>query len=1078
MNRQYSLTLSIWFGYLFFVVYGSLVPLTFKPLPLDQAWSIFQHIPMYQLGVESRADWISNGVLYVPIGFLTAHLLIQIFSRFQRGPLLFLAGLFSICLAIGVEFTQIFFPPRTVSLNDLLAESVGSLIGLVLAARYTEWFKILLHAIFSNPRRLVLHLLEAYLAGYVAFSLFPYDILLSGGELEQKIQGDNWGWLFAGDPHGKILIGFKLLSELILTLPFGLFLGYRSVGQSATFKQAAWLGLFLGGFIEIAQFFTATGVSQGLSVMTRIAGFCAGLLLWLHRDSWSPDRLMALLRRYQLPLGVLYLMSLLLANGWFSYPWRGSAYAAYKLADLNFLPFYYHYYTTEAKALFSLASVCLMYIPIGLFAWSRRDSPSQAFFYALSVAAIVETGKLFLHGVHSDPTNVLLGALASWAVLNLAKELAKAAKPHSLAESTSQPLRRDGYPSQVQKNALIDQRPASYGKSYSILLPSLIFTACWAAMFPVFPALLVFILTACAALVWHRPVLLIVILPAMLPILDFAPWSGRFYLDEFDLLLLTCLSIGYARMPPRSDSKPHANIHFVLVSGLLMLSFAVSTIRGLMPWQILDANAFTNYNSLFNALRIGKGALWAFLCFGLLQRFVAAEIDTKRPFAIGMVSGLLMTVVVILWERLTFASLFDFANDYRVTGLFSSMHTGGAYIECFLAVAMPFLVALIFQTRGWTNRLAGALLLLATTYALMVTFSRNGYAAYGVAAAIILFFALFKSAQQQQRIILAVMMAGAMLAVAIPVFTGQFAQHRISSVGKDYGVRQSHWEDALNIRSPDWATTLFGMGLGRYPASHYLLSGEGSHAGSYQLRTEGDNTFLRLGSGDPIYVEQIVSIEPHQNYVLRLNVRTNQPAEKISVLICEKWLLTSFDCLEIALVAGSEAGKWSSLKVPFASGMLGANPWFASKPVKFALRNLQGKSTIDIGNVQLETASGQNLLLNGDFSKEMDHWFFSTDYHLQWHTHSLPVAVLFDQGWFGAITWCLFLIIVIKYALGGARRGDLHAAAALAAICGFIVLGLFDTLVDAPRFLFLLLLLGWFCANGKITQNKVLNNGH
>jgi hypothetical protein len=39
----------------------------------------------------------------------------------------------------------------------------------------------------------------------------------------------------------------------------------------------------------------------------------------------------------------------------------------------------------------------------------------------------------------------------------------------------------------------------------------------------------------------------------------------------------------------------------------------------------------------------------------------------------------------------------DFAGDYRVTGPFSAMHTGGAYIECFLVVAFAFLIVTILE---------------------------------------------------------------------------------------------------------------------------------------------------------------------------------------------------------------------------------------------------------------------------------------------------------------------------------------------------------------------------------------------
>ena len=127
----------------------------------------------------------------------------------------------------------------------------------------------------------------------------------------------------------------------------------------------------------------------------------------------------------------------------------------------------------------------------------------------------------------------------------------------------------------------------------------------------------------------------------------------------------------------------------------------------MLPWQPPDANSFINYYSQYNSLRIVKGALWAFLSVGLLRRMVLSEIDIKRPLTIGMVIGLVLTVSVILWERLTFSGLFNFSSDYRVTGPFSSMHTGGAYIECFLVIATPFLVLLVLQARNWAGRLLG-----------------------------------------------------------------------------------------------------------------------------------------------------------------------------------------------------------------------------------------------------------------------------------------------------------------------------------------------------------------------------------
>ena len=95
MNRRHTLISSIWFGYLFFVVYGSLVPLDFKSMPIDKAWGIFQHLRLHNLDVSSRADWIANVVLGIPTGLLTAQVLFGKFPKIPRALLLIVSTLFS-----------------------------------------------------------------------------------------------------------------------------------------------------------------------------------------------------------------------------------------------------------------------------------------------------------------------------------------------------------------------------------------------------------------------------------------------------------------------------------------------------------------------------------------------------------------------------------------------------------------------------------------------------------------------------------------------------------------------------------------------------------------------------------------------------------------------------------------------------------------------------------------------------------------------------------------------------------------------------------------------------------------------
>jgi hypothetical protein len=119
---------------------------------------------------------------------------------------------------------------------------------------------------------------------------------------------------------------------------------------------------------------------------------------------------------------------------------------------------------------------------------------------------------------------------------------------------------------------------------------------------------------------------------------------------------------------------------------------------------------------------------------------------------------------------------------------------------------------------------------------------------------------------------------------------------------------------------------------------------------------------------------------------------------------------------------------------------------------------------LDVTAVRLRTALGDELLANGDFAKGMDHWFFATDKDPPWQLHSLPVAVLFDQGWLGVLAWSALALVGLGSGALALWRGEALVAAALPALLGFAVSGALNTLIDAPRFLWLLLVLLWLAA--------------
>ena len=1053
-------------GYLLFVVYGSLVPLDFHPIPLDEAWRRFQATPFLRLGVESRADWIANGVLYLPLGFLAAWWLLR--CAWGRAAAALAAAGLGVALAVGIEFAQIFFPPRTVSLNDVLAECIGSVLGALLALAFQRRIRAKTAPRHMAGSWLESHGLGVYAAAYLAFCLFPYDLLISRAEIEQKLATDLWGWWTAGQDRRPLIVVLQLGIEAALTAPLGLLLGQRAAGRvGPSYGRSALAGLVVGLGVEGAQLLIASGVTQGVSVLTRVAGMVAGLALWRRRGRWSIEGLRAGLARSACVWVPVYVLLLVAVNGWFAFDWQGQDAASVQWRGLRFLPFYYHYYTTEAHALSSLAGVLLMYLPAGALAWAWRRSPWVAALGAAALCAVIEASKLWLAGLHPDPTNILIAATACWAFVQGADRWPFRAG----VLANSAPVDTGAIPAAA---ALPRQRGAA--RSATLLGVALLPLGLHLLLAPAFAVASVVLLAFCAAAVWMRPLAAMLIVPALLPALDLAPWTGRFFWDEFDLLLTVCLAVGYLRSPPARQRG--AGSPWNLAFALLAVSFAASTVTGAAPWPWPDSNSFVSYYSPYNGLRIAKGVVWAWLFVGLLRRLERSGHDTRTALASGMALGLAYVVAFVAWERLAFVGLFDFVGEYRVTGPFSAMHRGGAYIECYIAIAVPFVAVGVLEARQRFARVAGAALLVGASYAMMVTFSRNGYVAFGVA--LFLLLSLTRSAGSWRQAWFAGLVVAAMLAVALPVLLGPFARERLAQWEPDLAIRQAHWNDALTMRDGDLWTTVFGMGVGRFPVTHFWRSREPLRAGSYRLDADADGAtrFLRLGGGGGgLYIDQIVTASAMQPHVLKMRLRANKPAAPFELSVCEKWMLTSRTCVAATVRAGNTPGAWTSVEttLDFARLAEPRAPW--PGPIKLSMHTPADGTVVDVTDIGLQASNGNELLSNGDYRRGLDRWFFSTDVDPPWHIHSLPVAVLFDQGWFGVGAWTLLVVTALYRGARRAWQGDRHAAAALAALAAFLVSGSLNTLIDEPRFLFLLLLITGLCCCATRHENAARDRG-
>ncbi len=243
-------------------------------------------------------------------------------------------------------------------------------------------------------------------------------------------------------------------------------------------------------------------------------------------------------------------------------------------------------------------------------------------------------------------------------------------------------------------------------------------------------------LAAYAVLLWLRPHAWLFVIPALLPVADLSPWSGWIHFEELDFFMLVTVSLGYFRL---AGEAPVARLPApaIVLGGLFLLSCCISAWTGFFPWQAPDENAFSSYLNHYNSLRLFKPVLWICLLIPLLNRSMGKG-RMEKVFIPGLLTGLALVSLFSLWERWAYTGLMDFASDYRITATFPEMHLGGAAIDAFLAMTMPFAAYAFFRVKPVIGKIAAAILLAAGTYAVMVTFSRGLYLGLGLSAAIVL----------------------------------------------------------------------------------------------------------------------------------------------------------------------------------------------------------------------------------------------------------------------------------------------------------------------------------------------------
>ena len=168
--------------------------------------------------------------------------------------------------------------------------------------------------------------------------------------------------------------------------------------------------------------------------------------------------------------------------------------------------------------------------------------------------------------------------------------------------------------------------------------------------------------------------------------------------------------------------------------------------------------------------------------------------------------------------------------------------------------------------------------------------------------------------------------------------------------------------------------------------------------------------------------------------------------------VCERHLLYPGNCAARALIVKSNQGARQRHELVLDARDLSVGPWYAPRLGFFAIAVTGAGQRVEIAKLRVSGPDGSDLLVNGDFGRGMARWFIVSErIHLPWHIKSIFLNLLFDQGMLGLLFFLLLTGGALwRLAVGRACRHPLAPCFA-AAIAGFLVVGMFDSLLDVPR---------------------------
>jgi len=406
-----------------FAVYGSLVPLRFREVSYAEAVERFANTPLVPLPQASKSDFLTNVLLFVPIGFL---LLGAVAGHSRHAAILLTLPvvLVGAALSVAIEFGQIFVVGRTPSWNDVVAESLGGTLGALLwvmaGSAVVAWIAGVFRSEFERDR--VYRILGLYVGAWAILALLPLDFTVRLEELGEKLRAGRI--VFAPFPRGWTLRDVG--GTLLLAIPVGAFGVALSRRRQVPRPELAGLGvgLALAVATETAQAFSYSRTADSTDLLMNAAGVALGVALaarWSEHVT-SASHAGGRLKVWPLVLFVVWCGALAIRH-WSPFDFTtDTSMIRSRIPAMFAVPFHSYYRGFAPYVLVDVTTKLLMAVPVGALLQLLFLPRSNAWRWVMGAVIValsgliflaLEFGQLLLPSRVPDQTDVYIGTLGA-----------------------------------------------------------------------------------------------------------------------------------------------------------------------------------------------------------------------------------------------------------------------------------------------------------------------------------------------------------------------------------------------------------------------------------------------------------------------------------------------------------------------------------------------------------------------------------------------------------------------------------------------------------------------------------------